>query len=326
MKTKISRRKAIGNTVAASVAALSGYAFGSAPVLNPGTAEKPSGNKLPFRISLNTSTLMAYKLPVDQQIGLVAEAGFDGVELWMRDIMAYLDAGGSAATLKAQLQEAKLVLENIIGFSQWCNDDSEERKKAIDQLRTEMVVIADLGGRYIATPVMGINSLDRAKLDDYAQRYAEILTLERETGVVPVLELWGMGALNKVSDCAHIVMATGDPNATMLLDFYHVYRGGNDWDSVYCLNGKKLPVIHMNDYPSSPARELLTDAHRLLPGKGVCQYDQILPQLYEAGFRGGLSVELFNKEYWASMDAPTMLKNSYESTRGVVEKAMADYI
>lgn len=308
----------------ASLGALSGYGFRpDDPHRAQPNGSTPAKDR-PFRISLNTSTLMAYLLPVDRQIQLVAAAGFEGIELWMRDIMAYLEQGGTTQTLRGLLEKGGLVLENIIGFSQWCSDDPGERQQALEQLRKEMLVTAELGGSYIAAPVMGLKTLDPSRFEEYTQRYQAILALEEETGVVPVIELWGAGALHKIADCARIVIATGHPKATMLLDFYHVYRGGNDWDTVDVLNGGRLPVIHMNDYPSAPAREELTDGHRLLPGEGVCPFDEVLPRLYKAGFRGGLSVELFNKEYWDSMDAETMLKQSYEKTLQVVEKALAN--
>ena len=322
MSSGISRRKAIGSGIAASLVALGGYGFTEYSRHRANSPFSPE-EKLPFRISLNTSTLMAYKLGVDEQIRKVSAAGFDGVELWMRDIVAFLDAGGSRNQLKDLLEEGGLRLENIIGFSQWCSDVAEERTKAIDQLQGEMEIIADLGGRHIAAPVMGLRGLDPEKFGEYTERYQAILALEEETGVLPVIEIWGAGALHKISDCAQIVIATGHPKATMLLDFYHIYRGGNSWDTLDVLNGSRLPVIHMNDYPAEPARETLTDGHRLLPGEGVCPFDTVLPKLYKAGFRGGLSVELFNKGYWERMDAETMLKNSYESTRSVVAKAMA---
>ena len=323
MKNKISRRNAITTSLKVFLAAMGGYAF-KARVQDQSYFENTSLKKiLPIRISLNTSTLLHYKLDVDVQIDMVADAGFDGVELWMRDIKAYLEKGGTSEQLKRKLEERGLILENIIGFSKWCSDDPEERKKAMEQLREEMMIIAQMGGKFIAAPVQGLKSLDSTKFDEYSERYNAILELGDETGVTPILELWGMGALNKVADCARIVIATGHPKATMLLDFYHVYRGGNDWDTVDILNGKKLPVIHINDYPSSPAYELLKDSDRVLPGEGVCPFNVVIPKLYDAGFRGGFSVELFNKEYWATMDAETMLKNSYEKTYEVVEKALA---
>jgi len=326
MKNKISRRKAITTSLKASLVALTGYGFITAPKEVSPLLKQNRSNKLPIRISLNTSTLLHYKLDVDVQIDMVSEAGFDGIELWMSDIKRFIKNGGRVAYLKDKLKTNKLVLENIIGFSKWCSDDADERKQAIDQLRDEMMITAALGGAYIAAPVQGIQALDRNKYDDYAERYNAILELGDETGVTPIIELWGMGALNKVADCAQIVIATGHPKATMLLDFYHIHRGGNDWDTIDILNGKRLPVIHMNDYPASPSYEKLKDSDRVLPGEGVCAFDVVIPKIYNAGFRGGFSVELFNKGYWESMDAKTLLKNSFEKTYDVVQKALSNTI
>ena len=322
MKHKISRRKAITTSLKVSLAAMGGYAFKTSAQDQPYFKNISLKKKLPVRISLNTSTLLHYKLDVDVQIDMVADAGFEGIELWMRDVKTYLEKGGSSEFLKEKLEARNLILENMIGFSKWISDDPEERKKAIDQLGEEMNITAALGGKYIAATVQGIEYLDRNKYDDYAERYNAILKLGEETGVTPIIELWGMGALHKVADCAQIVISTGHPKATMLLDFYHIYRGGNDWDTIDILNGKKLPVIHINDYPSSPSYELLKDSDRVLPGEGVCPFNEVIPKLYNAGFRGGFSVEIFNKEYWETMDAETILKNSYEKTYAVVEKAL----
>lgn len=323
MKNKISRRKALKTGITGSLATLGGYAFAlnDMGVHYPTTQNKK--HNLPFRISLNTSTLMHYKLAADVQIDRVAEAGFDGIELWMKDIKTYLENGGSTAHLKEKLQTRDLVLENIIGFSKWCSDDANERKEALAQLRDEMLIIAGLGGAFIAAPVQGITALDSTKYDAYAERYNAILELGDETGVTPILELWGMGALHKIAECAQIAIATGHPKATILLDFYHVYRGGNDWDTIDLLNGSRLPVMHMNDYPSTPSYDKLKDADRVLPGEGVCPFDVVIPKLYDAGFRGGFSVELFNQGYWDTMDANTLLRRSYEKTVAVVQKALA---
>ncbi len=323
MKNTISRRKALETSLKVSLAALGGYAF---TTKSNSTPKKNNKKKLPVRISLNTSTLLHYKLPVDLQIDMVAAAGFDGIELWMSDIKTYLKNGGSTSHLRNKLQSNSLVLENIIGFSKWCSDDAFERKKAIEQLREEMLITAELGGKFIAAPVQGIKELDKTKYTAYAERYTAILALGDTTGVTPIIELWGMGALHKIADCAQIVIATGHPKATMLLDFYHIHRGGNDWDTLDILNGKRLPVIHINDYPASPSYDKLTDADRVLPGEGICPFQTVLPKLYEAGFRGGFSVELFNKEYWQTMDAKTLLQTSYNKTYNTISKALSGII
>jgi len=322
--SKISRRSALTTGLKVTAAGLIGFGFKPEENRSSQTG-KIYKEKLPFRVSLNTSTLMAYKLPVDEQIDLVGDAGFDGIELWMRDITSFVEKGGSLVSLKEKLQSHNLVLENIIAFSKWCSDDTNERAAALELMRSEMTMIAKLGGQYFAAPVQGIEKIDPNKYEAYAQRYADILKVGDELGVVPLIELWGMGALHKVSDCAKIVIESKHPKAAMLLDFYHVHRGGNSWNTIGTLNAARLPVIHMNDYPGSPATELLTDADRVLPGEGVCPFDEVLPKLYAAGFRGGLSVELFNKGYWESMDAETLLKKSYETTLQTIEKAMPNF-
>ena len=319
---KISRRKAIQNSLLASVTVFGGQTLMASMPNSTSAKNLEVKKKLPFGISLNTSTILAYKLPVDQQIDMIAKAGFDGTELWMTDVKSFLEKGGSSSQLKEKLESGNLVLENIIAFSKWCSDDAEERRAALDLMHQEMSITASLGGKFIAAPVQRVKSWDCTNFDEYTDRYNAILKLGDETGVTPLIELWGAGSLNKLADCAQIVIATGHPKASMLLDFYHLYRGGNSWDTLDCLNGSKLPVIHMNDYPASPAREQLTDADRILPGKGVCPFGKILPELYDAGFRGALSVELFNKGYWASMDPRTMLKESYESTYQIISSSL----
>lgn len=78
-----------------------------------------STKEIPFRISLNTSTISGYNLSVEQQIEYCAKAGFGGIELWTRDICAFLKKGGSYQQLVRKLQSGHLILENIIGFSPW---------------------------------------------------------------------------------------------------------------------------------------------------------------------------------------------------------------
>lgn len=321
---KISRRKLIGSSSLAILGMLSGYGFISGQRTEVIVGRSRSQNKLPFRISLNTSTIMAYKLTVEEQIDLVAEAGFDGIELWVRDVNAYIEGGGTPEALAERLRQRNLVLENIIGFAQWFSDDPNTRKTGVEQMRQEMIMMARLGGKYIAAPVMGITSLNATMFSDYAGRYLDILKLSDETGVVPLLELWGHGALSQLSDCAHIAIATGHPKASMLLDFYHLYRGGNNWDTLDVINAGRLPVFHINDYPDNLAREQLQDADRIFPGDGICPFDKLIPKLYKAGFRGAFSIELFNQGYWDSMDVKTLLQQGYEKTYSVLTKSMRD--
>ncbi len=278
-------------------------------------SEAHSDNKkIPFRVSLNTSTIRGYKLPVEEQVDLCAEAGFDGIELWVSDVETYIEQGGTAEALGDRIKQHGLVLENMIAFSTWIADDPAQRTEGIRKMRQDMELAARLGGSYIAAPVQGITAIEKGRLQEYADRYRIILEEGTQTGVVPILELWGAGALNQLSDATAISIGAAHPQASMLLDFYHLYRGDNSFDSLRQLNGGNLPVFHINDYPGSVPRETLKDADRVFPGDGSCPFDQVIPLLYDTGFRGGFSIELFNQRYWDSMNVKTLLAESYHKT------------
>ena len=84
------RRKAIALISAASSGIL-------LPKLSKAKNVKGSSN---FRYCLNTSTISSQKPGLLKYIEIASKAGYDGVELWVRDIKAHLDAGNSADSLK----------------------------------------------------------------------------------------------------------------------------------------------------------------------------------------------------------------------------------
>ena len=81
------------------------------------------------------------------------------------------------------------------------------------------------------------------------------------------------------------------------MDVFHIYKGGSDFASLRLFNGATLHVLHINDYPAQPPRATVTDAHRVYPGDGVAPLGLILRTLAANGFRGHLSLELFNAGY-----------------------------
>jgi len=317
MKSEMTRREMLRNS---SIALAAGGLTGATPFSAVGkTLQAPDQNTSACRVSLNTATIRGYELPVEKQIDLCAEAGFDGIELWVSDVEAYIKQGGTADELGRRMNAHGLILENMIAFSTWIADDPAQRAAGVKKMRQDMELTARLGGVHIAAPAQGVSAIVKQELPEYSDRYRVILEEGVQTGVIPVLELWGSGALNQLSDTAAITIGAAHPNASMLLDFYHLYRGGNSFDSLRLINGGVLPVFHINDYPESIPREALQDADRVFPGDGSCPFERILPILHESGFRGAFSLELFNKTYWESMDVVTLLKKSYEKTAATLQ-------
>ena len=46
-----------------------------------------------FRFSLNTSTISGQNPRLLKYIDIVSQAGYDGIELWVKDVKQYLESG-----------------------------------------------------------------------------------------------------------------------------------------------------------------------------------------------------------------------------------------
>jgi sugar phosphate isomerase/epimerase len=202
-------------------------------------------------------------------------------------------------------------------------DDEAERTEGVEQLKREMDMIARLGGRHIAAPPAGINKTPGMDLRVIAQRYRAVLEAGRSIGVVPQLEIWGSAlTLGRASEAAQVAIQADHPDACLLLDAFHMYKGGSGFEGLRLLNGAAMHAFHINDYPADPPRETITDADRVYPGDGVCPLYLVLRTLRHTGFRGALSLELFNRTYWERDDALTVARTGLEKTRQAVTKAL----
>ena len=149
------------------------------------------------------------------------------------------------------------------------------------------------------------------------------MDLGQQHGVTPQLELWGFARiLSRLSEVAFVAVEAGHPQSCLLLDSYHLYKGGSDFAGLRLLDGRAMNVFHINDYPVQGDRKDITDADRVFPGDGAAPLDTLLRSLRDIGFRGMLSLEVFNREYW-KQDALLVARTGFEKTREAVQKALA---
>ncbi len=280
---------------------------------------------LPVQFALNTSTIRGQKLPLEKQIEVTAAAGYDAIEPWMRDVQAFVDGGGKLSELKKRIDDAGLFVASAIGFANWISDDEATRKEGLENARRDMGMVAELGGHFIAAPPIGAHKSDSVSppLLEIANRYRALCEVGQATGVRPQLELWGFSpTLHRLSEMAYVATEAAHPAACVLPDFYHIYKGGNDFEGLNAIEASMMHCFHINDYPAEPAQAEIADKHRVYPGDGVCPLPKIIRQLIDNGFSGTFSLELFNPEYW-KQDALQVASLGLQKSRAVVLQAVA---
>ncbi|MCG8584410.1 MAG: sugar phosphate isomerase/epimerase [Pirellulales bacterium] len=312
MTATISRRQVLcGGALAAGTLATCGQLRGE-PV--------PKKQDSRFHYCLNTSTIRGQSLSLAEQIAIASKAGYDGIELWIRDIQKYVDGGGKLSEMRKRIDDAGLKVESAIGFANWIVDDDERRRSGLETAKRDMELVRSIGGVHIAAPPAGATRGEPLDLDVVAERYAAVLGIGAKVGVTPLLEIWGPSKnLSRLSELAYVAIASGSREARVLPDVYHIYRGGSEFSGLEVFSGESIGLFHMNDYPDI-ARDKIGDADRVYPGDGVAPISDILRSLNAVGYRGSLSLELFNRDYW-KQDANVVAKTGLEKMRAAVAKA-----
>jgi len=276
-----------------------------------------------FSYCLNTSTISGQKVGFWKEFEITAKAGYDGIEIWIRDLQKYLNEGGKLTDLKKYIGDLGLKVENAIGFAEWIVDNEVRRKVALEQLKIEMDLVAQIGCKRIAAPPAGAYSDPFPDLFEIGKRYKKILEIGDITGVTPLLEFWGASAsLYHISQAMFIATAANHPKACILPDVYHMFRGGSGYDSLKQISGSAIELFHFNDFVADIPREKQTDSDRVYPGDGVAPYPQIITDLYKAGGKKVFSLELFNKSYWEK-DALEVAKTGLGKMKKLVETTIS---
>lgn len=300
-----------------------GVLAGSGGTASAAEAKTSRPKNEPFGYCLNFSTIRGQKRPLVEEIDIAAKAGYQAIEPWMNKIDEYVKQGGSLKELGKRIADHGLTVESAIGFAEWIVDDDARRAKGLEQAKRDMDTLRQLGGKRIAAPPAG--ATDKADLNLFraAERYGALLELGEKMEVIPQVEVWGFSkCLSRLGETTFVAIESGHPRACILPDVYHIYKGGSDFAGLNLLSGSAVHVFHVNDYPAEPKRDMITDGHRVYPGDGVAPLSRIFRDIYNAGFRGYLSLELFNQQYW-QQDALQVAKTGLEKTRQAVQKAFA---
>ena len=282
----------------------------------------------PFRICLNTSTIRdcpyrGSKLDILGAVEVAAKAGYTGIEPWINEIDAYVKNGGVLSDLRKRIADGGLVVESAIGFAAFLAEDDQERQKGLEEAKRCMGLVREIGGPRIAAPPVGVTDktgLDPLKL---SARYRALCEMGQQEGVLPQLELWGFAkTLCRMGEVSFVGIEAAHPSACFLLDVYHIFKGGSDFEGLAMFAGSRMHNFHVNDYPANPSREAINDSFRVYPGDGVAPLDKIFRTLRDNGYRGCVSLELFNRDYW-KQEAMDVARTGFEKTKAALAKAFA---
>ena len=248
-----------------------------------------------FPLCLNTSTIRPVPLP--EKVKIAAECGFAAIEPWNDEIDEYLRAGGTIEELRKRIEGGGMTVASVIALFGWTDHDHSTHAAALEDCKRRMDQAARLGSPFIvASPPDGVVDLPFA-----AGRFAELLRIGREIGVRPSMEFLGfVQGVHTLRSALAIAEGSNDPAATVVADVFHLLRGGGAIDDLLTMSGDQMAIFHINDLPAKPDVHVQTDGDRVMLGEGIADLPRVIANLRAIGYRGPLSLELFNEALWAA--------------------------
>ena len=287
------------------------------PAAAQGGAKKGGAGKERWLLSLNMSTIRPASL--EDKVAAAQKAGYDAVELWSDDLDKYEKAGKSLEDLAKRIKDGGMYVVNIIGIWNSMPQDAAGTAKRMEEARRKLAHAQKVGAQHIAA----IPAPDRPEFNVLwaAGRYRELVDLGKEFNVKVAVEFVSFfQGIHTLGQAAAIAMESERPEASVVADTFHMHNGHSAWSGVGLVAGPLYAVWHVNDVPATPEPGKMKDSDRIYPGDGILPLVPLFQTLWKNGFRGPLSLEMFNAAEYKK-PADEVAKTGIEKMRAVIAKA-----
>jgi sugar phosphate isomerase/epimerase len=252
--------------------------------------------------------------PLDplERIAALERHGFMGADFLIGDLR-----GRDLGAVRAALDDAGIGHRQVELASGWWEDTAGD---SVD----EILALAEGIG---ATLVKASPDLDRPERPFWDMRDAWVRFADRagEFGARLLVEPMPFSNLRTIEDGARFVQGAGHPNGGLVVDYWHVVRGGSTLASLR----QNLDPAHVfgielcdGDGPKPVGESMMVDANtnRALPGEGSWDVRGFVGAMRELGYTGPWGVEMPSPWY---LDLPLdeALARCAAATRSVLAAA-----
>lgn len=271
----------------------------------------------PWPICLDTYTILPASL--EDKVDIAAKAGYDAIEPWDRELIQYEKEGGDVEALGKRIKELGLFVPSIIGLWNAIPPDEKAFQESLEGTRNRMRLAKAIGSEHIQTIPNTIG--EGYDVKKVAQRYRQIIEMaDEEYGLKASLVFVKFFPLKSMGQAMQVALDANHPNASIIPDTYHMYISEGGFEGLKLINGNAISIFQFADAPGHKPPSELADADRVFPGDGILPLPEILKDLYATGFRGCISLELYNPELH-KRDPYEVAKEGFDKTLNVIKKA-----
>jgi sugar phosphate isomerase/epimerase len=220
--------------------------------------------------------------PLESVLDAVAAAGFAAIGLDHYTLRAH----GRTALEVARLVQARGLRCTDVGIV-----------KLGELERADVESLAEAGSA-LGAPLCIAALYRPLSHDDTVRDLRAAADVLAPAGIRIAFEFTSYGSPTSLSAAASVCEAVGWERCGLLVDAWHVFRGGEALTDIARLDAGRIALVHLSDGGSVPRADPVHEGRftRLLPGTGSFDLDGLADALAGAGYAGPLALEVLSSE------------------------------
>jgi 4-hydroxyphenylpyruvate dioxygenase len=225
----------------------------------------------------------------------IAEAGFEGLEIFETDILAH---DGPPADVGRLARDLGLEIIALQPFRDFEGMPEPRRSRNFERARRKFDLMAELGTSRLLVcsnvSPQSLGGIDRAAAD-----LRELGDLAAEAGVEIAFEALSWGRwIRDWRDAWEAVRRADHPNVRLVLDSFHALVPGYPVEPIRAVPADRIAFVQLADAPAIQMDILQLSRHlRLFPGQGDLDVPGFLEAIRATGYDGWISHEIFNDRF-----------------------------
>lgn len=251
-----------------------------------------------------------------------AKVGYTGMGLVHADLMHYVGTIGFGG-IKRILDDNGIHHVEVEFLGDWFCPAGDPRRQASDQMRSELLeAAAALGARNLkVSPALFEET--PPDVPALAKEFALLCQQAKPLGTAVIMEMMPFTNVKTIDTAMAIIEGANQSNGGLLLDIWHLVRGGMDYSEIAKIPARYFKGIELDDADEEIVGTLFEDTRfsRRLCGQGSFDIPRFLREAKAAGFDAPYyGVEIINEKF-RKQALDVMAQTSFDTARAEVDRA-----
>lgn len=228
--------------------------------------------------------------PIQEVIPIVAEAGYDGIELWMDHIRRFLQEGGTLAQLKALIADAGLAVPMVSPYFNFLQD----MEGSLATGREAVNYAVALGAPLVRVFIRGGASAqaDHAVWETTVRGLRAVCDIAATQGIELAIETHQDTLHDTTATTLRLILQVGAPNLGVNLDAFNLFDMGEDPVQALRRLMPWIKIMHLkNGRYVDGKREI-----GIPLAEGAMDYGPFLREVAAQNYGGYASIEWFGPD------------------------------